>query len=175
MELTLTDLANIAQVVGALAVVISLVYVAVQVRHSASSDRSNAGNAANLAVQSWYQEVGANAQSSGLFIRALTSPESLARDEEYQFLLLLHSLMLSFQNSYFLAKEGALDSELREAMTVAIRSAKDLPGMPRYWRQRRNYFLRGFAEYVDEILAAPPVNTMDIYRMPEAPPVSSSR
>lgn len=172
MELALTDLANIAQVIGALAVVISLAYVAVQVRHSASANRSNAGNAANLAVQSWYQEIGTNAQSSGLFIRALTSQESLPRDEEYQFLMMMHSLLLAFQNSYFLAKEGALDSELREAMTVAIRSAKDLPGMPRYWRQRRNYFLSGFAEYVDEILAAPMINTMDIYRAPETPPIN---
>jgi hypothetical protein len=54
-------------------------------------------------------------------------------------------------------------------MTVAIRAAKDLPGMSRYWRQRRNYFLSGFAEYVDKILAAPTINAMDIYRAPEAP------
>ena len=169
MELTLTDLANIAQVIGALAVVISLVYLAIQVRRGATADRSNAGNAANLALQGWYQEVGTNAQSSGLFIRALTSQESLPRDEEYQFLLMMHALLLAFQNSYFLAKEGALDSELREAMTVAIRAAKDLPGMSRYWRQRRNYFLSGFAEYVDKILAAPTINAMDIYRAPDAP------
>ena len=81
-------------------------------------------------------------------------------------MMILHAAFLAFQNSFFLAQEGTLDPELREAMTVAIRAIKDLPGMPRYWRQRRSYFLRGFTEYVDGIVAGPPIDTMDIYRMP---------
>jgi hypothetical protein len=167
MQLTLTDLASIAQIIGALAVIVSLVYVAIQVKSNSIAVRSGSGNAANVAVQGWYLELGANQQASDLYIKAMTSKEPLPKEEEFQFIVLTHALMLAFQNSYFLATERTIDAELREAMTVPIMSVKDLPGLQRYWRQRRNYFLPGFASYVDELLARPPIETLDVYRVQE--------
>ncbi len=168
MQFTLTDLASIAQIVGAVAVIVSLVYVAIQVKSNSIAVRSGSGNAANVAVQSWYLELGANQQASDLYIKAMTSDEPLAKEEEFQFIVLTHALMLAFQNSYFLATERTIDTDLREAMTVPIMAVKDLPGLQRYWRQRRNYFLPGFATYVDGLLARPPIDTLDVYRTPEA-------
>ena len=167
MNLTLTDLASIAQVVGALAVVVSLVYVAIQVKSSSSAVRAASGTSANAAVQSWYLELGSNQQASDLYIRAMTSPDPLGREEEFQFIVMTHALMLAFQNSYFLERERTIDAELREAMTVTFMGVKDLPGFRRYWRQRRGYFLKGFADYADGLVARPSVETLDVYRLPE--------
>lgn len=165
MQFTLTDLSDIAQVIGALAVVISLVYVAIQVRHSASEVRAASGNAANLAMQNWYLEMGSNPQCSSLILKALTSQEPLPRDEEYQFMMMLHAAFLALQNSYFLALEGTIDAELREALTAVIMAVKDLPGFPRFWQQRQPYYLPGFTNYVEGLLARPPKQTLDVYRM----------
>ena len=167
MHLTLTDLASIAQVIGALAVVVSLVYVAIQVKSSSSAVRAASGTSANAAVQSWYLELGSNQQASDLYIRAMTSPDPLGREEEFQFIVMTHALMLAFQNSYFLERERTIDAELREAMTVTFMGVKDLPGFRRYWRQRRSYFLKGFADYADGLVARPSVETLDVYRLPE--------
>jgi hypothetical protein len=165
MQFTLADFSDLAQVVGALAVVISLAYVATEVRHSASAVRAASGNAANLALQNVYLEVGSNLQCSSLMLRGLTSQEPLLRDEEFQFLMMLHGFLMAMQNSYFLALEGTIDPELREALTVSIMSVKDLPGFSRFWRQRRNYYLPGFTSYVEGLLARPPKQTLDVYGM----------
>lgn len=50
--------------------------------------------------------------------------------------MMFHGAFLAFQNSYLIAAEGTIDTELREALTGAIVLVKDLPGMRRYWRQR---------------------------------------
>jgi hypothetical protein len=168
MKLKLSDWASIAEVVGALAIVISLVYVGIQVKDSSRAVRSAAANDANVATQSWYLEIGSNQQTSELWLAAMLSEEPLARDEEFQFLMMTHAAFLAFQNSYFLAEEGTIDEELREAITVAVIGVKDLPGMERYWRQRRSYLHRGFAEYVDELMTRDPIDTVDIYRMQES-------
>jgi hypothetical protein len=68
------------------------------------------------------------------------------------------------QNSYFLSQEGTLDADYREAITTAIVAIKDLPGMDRYWRQRRGFFITGFAEYVDSLLARDAIETLDMYK-----------
>ena len=75
MKLKLNELANIAEVIGAFAVVVSLIYVGVQVNDSNSAVRSASVNDANVAVQEWYIQIGSDVQTSRLFYRALMSDE----------------------------------------------------------------------------------------------------
>jgi hypothetical protein len=170
MKSRLSEFASIAEIIGAFAVVISLIYVGVQVNDNAGAVRSAAANDANVATQSWYMQIGSDQQTSELFYEALTSEVPLSNQEEYQFLMMMHGAMLAFQNSYLLAEEGTIDFELREAATTAISGVKELPGFRRYWRQRKSYLHTGFADYVDQLLKQKTDVTVDIYRIPEAEP-----
>ena len=170
MKWKLSEMASIAEIIGAFAVVISLVYVGVQVNDSAGAVRSASANDANVALQNWYLEIGSDQQTSELFYNALTSEEALSNQEEFQFLMMLHGAFLAFQNSFFLAEEGTIDAELREAITAAILGVKDTPGMKRYWRQRRGYLHSGFVAYVDELLTLDVDIAVDIYRNPGVTP-----
>ena len=94
----------------------------------------------------------------------MRSPEPLAAHDEFQFLMSMHAVFLGFQNSYLLTQEGTLDPEIREALTFAIVAVKDLPGMDRYWRQRRGFLHSGFAEYVDNLRLREAIDTLDVYK-----------
>jgi hypothetical protein len=170
MKLKLSEWASIAEIIGAFAVVISLLYVGVQVNDSASAVRSASANDANVALQNWYLQIGSDQQTSGLFYKALTSEKALSNQEEFQFLMMMHGAFLAFQNSYLLAEEGTIDAELREAITAAILGVKSLPGMSRYWRQRRNYLHSGFVDYVDQLVKQEAEVSVDIYRAEETQP-----
>ena len=152
------------ELIGAFAVVVSLIYVGVQVRHSAGAVRSAAANDASVTMQNWYLEMGSNRQASDIWFNAMTSPDPLSTHDEFQFMMSMHAVLLGMQNSYFLSQEGTLDAEFREAITTAIVAVKDLPGMDRYWRQRRGFFHTGFAEYVDGLLAQAAIETLDMYK-----------
>ena len=143
MRIKLSEWASIAEIIGAFAVVISLIYVGIQVNDSAGAVRSASANDANGALQSWYLQIGSDQQSSELFYRALISEEALSNQEEFQFLMMLHGAFLAFQNSYLLAEEGTIDAELREAITAAILGIKSLPGMSRYWGKEGAIYIPG--------------------------------
>ena len=81
--------------------------------------------------------------------------------------MITHAAFLALQNSYLRAEEGTIDPELREAITSAILGVKDLPGMIRYWRQRKSYLHADFAVYVDELFTRDTINTVDIYLTPK--------
>jgi len=172
MKLKLAEYANLAEIVGAFAVVISLIYVGAQVNDSASAVRAASANDVNVALQNWYLEIGTNQQTSELFYEALTSEEALSNEEEFQFLMILHGAFLAFQNSYLQAEEGTIDTELREAITAALVGIKQLPGMRRYWRQRKSYLHSGFADYVDQLLEQDVEVSVDIYRSSNVKPKS---
>jgi len=154
------------ELIGAFAVVISLIFVGAQIRHSAGAVRSAAANDASMAMQNWYLNIGSNRQASDMWFNAMTSPEPLSRNDEFQFMMMFHAALLGMQNSYFLSQEGTLDAEFREAITTAIVAVKDLPGMDRFWRQRRGFFHAGFTEYIDGLLARDAIETLDIYKRP---------
>jgi hypothetical protein len=164
MKLKLAQLASIAEIIGAFAVVVSLIYVGVQVNDSASAVRAASANDANSALQTWYMEIGTDQQTSQIFYDALTSKEALPNREEFQFLMMLHGAFLAFQNGYLLAEEGTIDIELRESVTAAITGVKSLPGTKRYWRQRRSYLHPDFVDYVEHLFEQEAEVSVDIYR-----------
>ena len=165
MKIGLSQLASVAEIVGAAAVVISLLYVGAQVRDSARAVRSAAVNDANAAVQAWYFNLSNNRQVSELYLEGLRSKEPLETGDEFQFMLTAHAAFLAFQNSFLLAREGSLDEDVMGSITAALLPVKDLPGIQRYWRQRRGYFFPGFVDYIDSILESDATSdAVDIFR-----------
>jgi hypothetical protein len=82
-------------------------------------------------------------------------------------MMMMHAVIYAMQNSYLLTQEGTLDADYRDAVSSAILAVKDLPGMDRYWRQRRGLLHCGFAEYVDGLLARDAIETLEIYKRPD--------
>jgi len=168
--MTLLEWGALGELIGGIAIIVSLIYVGIQVKDNAGAVRSAAANDANVATQSWYMQIGSDRQTSELIYEALTSEVALSNQEEFQFLMMMHGSILAFQNSYLLAEEGTIDFELRESATTAMSGVKELPGFRRYWRQRKSYLHSGFADYVDQLLKQKTDVTVDMFRLPEAEP-----
>jgi len=154
----------IGEIVGAVAVIMTLVYLAIQIRDSARASRSAAVTDATTAMQAFYQELGSNPKTSQLFLRALTDPDSLSRDDEFQYIMMMHSCFLGFQRSFFLAQEGTLDEGLRDSIGTAVHAVNHLPGIYLYWQQRRAYFQAEFIIWVEGLLQRQPLSDMRAYR-----------
>jgi hypothetical protein len=154
----------VGEIVGAVAVIATLVYLAIQIRDSARASRSAAVTDATTAMQAFYQELGSNPQSSQLFLNGLTKPDSLSREDEFQYLMLMHSCFLGFQRSFFLAQEGTLDVELRDSIGTAVNAANHLPGMRLYWKQRRAFFQPEFVTWVESLLRRQSLSDMRAYK-----------
>ena len=81
--------------------------------------------------------------------------------------MMFHGAFLAFQNNYLLAEEGTIEPELRESLTMAISGVRQLPGMKRYWRQRKSYLHSGFADWAEQIINRDSEVSVDVYRLPE--------
>ena len=162
--MSLELLGVIAEIIGAVAIIVTLVYLSIQVKDSARASRSAAVTDATTAMQAFYQELGSNPTTSKLFLDGLTKPESMSKEAQFQYLMMMHSCFLGFQRSFFLAREGTLDVSLRDSIGTAMHAVNQLPGMHLYWRQRKRYFQPEFVEWVESLLAREPIEDMDAYR-----------
>ena len=170
MKLKLSELASLAEVVGAIAVVISLVYVGAQVRDTTRAVRSAAINDANIALQSWYEMMGSDPEGIAVFLEEALSTEPLSREGDFRYMMQSMALFYAIQNVYLLAKEGSLDEGTAAALTAGIQATRNTPGFDRFWSQRRWYFEPEFVEFVDRIRALPesPLDNLPSYQ-PRAP------
>jgi hypothetical protein len=76
----LGDLANFAQIIGALAVVVSLFYLAHQIRQNTNAIRSAAAQSVHEHFASWYRVFANDAELSQLCVNPRSSPAVLAID-----------------------------------------------------------------------------------------------
>jgi len=164
MKLKLSECAQIAEIVSAFAIVLSLIFVGFQMKDNAKATRSATANATVAAISAWYAGIGQNEQLSALHLKGVESPDSLTHEQWFRFVFNMHAVMLNFQNSYYLGNEGTLDYEIRDSLTAVLLAAKGLPGFQRYWEQRRSIFLPEFQGYVDSLLASDAVVSEGLFR-----------
>ena len=169
MKLKLHDLASIAEVIGAIAIVVSLIYVGVQVNDSTRAVRSATAIETSAAISSWYAEVGSNSEATRILLNVMNDPESVPREEALQFVYMIHGLMTQYQTAYYLSEEQTLDVQLRESLVNTITGVREQPGFLMYWRQRRDLFDPGFRAFMDDLVTNGNTNTnlAEIYLPPK--------
>jgi hypothetical protein len=154
------EIGTLSEIIGSIAVVVSLIYLAIQIRDSAKASRSAAVTDATGGIQLWYQELGSNPATAELFLNGMADPDALSKRDQFQFVMLVHSIFLGFQRSYFLGKAGTLDIGLRDSIGTAVHAVNNQPGIHFYWRERKIFFQPEFAEWVEQLLSRQPVSQM---------------
>jgi len=159
--MTLSDLANIAEIVGSIAVVISLGYLAIQVRQNTKSVR-NSTLQSNTAL---WSSLLTNLAEPGIveaYAAGISGTPDTRPLQYTQFFLICRGLFVAFENQYYQFREGALDQETYEGYERAIsQQLLAFPGFRLWWRQSRNVFSPKFVAHVDEMIRAVPVATPD--------------
>ncbi|MFH4969387.1 hypothetical protein V8G61_14370 [Gaetbulibacter sp. M240] len=152
MEKRIQKISLITDIVGAVAIVISLIFVGVQFTENTKATQSATAASTVATISSWYTEMGNNQQSSSLFWNFMANPDGLNSEERFQVIISLHGLFLTFQNSFYLSEQGTLDSRIQESITKAAIGVKDQPGFRLFWKLRRELFFPEFQKHIDDIV-----------------------
>lgn len=155
--------ALMSEIIGAVAIVVSLVFVGVQLQSNTSATRSATASAASSATSGWYIAMGTSAQASALFFNFMNDPDSLTPEERIQAVFAVHGILVAFQTSFILANEGTLDSQIKDTILEAIVVVKDKPSFQYYWEQRQAFFYDEFREYVEQLMKVDRTTSNDIF------------
>jgi hypothetical protein len=139
------------EVIGASAVIISLILVVLELNESTKATRAATSSGASHAMMQWYYEIGVNAEATDVFLKFTQDPDKLTQSQRVQGVFMLHGAMIIFQNSYYLAKDGMLDVSTHQTILEAIVPIKDAPGFLLYWGQRKAFFNPEFQNYIEEL------------------------
>ena len=148
--MNLESLGNIGEFVGGLAVIATLLYLAVQVRQNTQLLRANALAASSAANVSFNHMLGSDPDVARVFQLGLENFTSLPEEEQRQFLSLLRGLFTAHEHVYQQYEHGLVDEEVwRQNRRMAL-GALALPHVRVWWEHRKDVFLTSFAKAIDE-------------------------
>jgi hypothetical protein len=149
----------IAELLGAVGVIASLIYLAKQIRHSGEQMQENTRAARSTAYQQFEHSVNERAMSQvtvpGLnrIVHLGTSdPERLNEEESRQFLIWLYTQMRGFDNGYYQYKLGMFDEDRWQMSIAELKYFIQLPGVVATWDTMQATLSRNFVALVEEIL-----------------------
>ena len=139
----------IGQVLGALAVVVSLIYLAAQVRQNTRVVRAATFQSVVETSLTFSTAIGAEGERAYTFNRGIAGAEDLTAAEEAQFIYLFHAWIRIVENGHYQFQSGMLEPQLWHGWVETARSLLGAPGGRRMWLTVRPRVRAAFAEFVD--------------------------
>ena len=148
----------IGQIVGAVGVIISVIYLALQVRSNARQTRLASMRSMSGAFNEWLYGLAGNPQIGDLYYRGMRDFQGIEGADLPRFSALMDSLFRIYEDMYYQKLEGHLDPRVWRGFEAIMRDIIAYSGAQAWWRSRSHWFSREFAEYIDELArtAKPP-------------------
>ncbi len=142
--------AAIAQIVGTIAVVLSLLYLAREVNHAAKVAKAESNrDAANS--YSYFQDL-LSEENRQIHTRGLAFFDSLSRDEQFHFHCTIHPLIHQAQSIFKDYEAGLIEKELQDAWEHDMAALLSTPGGAVWWSEARHLFAKSYVESLDRYM-----------------------
>jgi len=149
---TLQDLANIAQLVGVLAVMVSLFYVGSQIRQNTSAVRSSTAQAVHDNYASWYMALSHDAELTRILLAGLRDYTSLPEIDRARVLASFMAFLSYTQNAFYQWRDGSLSPQLWVGWEALVMNVVGSPGGRQFSKERRYVFGDEFQDHVVNVI-----------------------
>lgn len=154
LRLQLSDWANIAEVVTAIAVVGSLVYVGIEVHRNTATQVQISTQALVSEASSAYELIASDPDLACIYLQGIAGFESLNSHEKLRLsAFMMHSLR-SLEDLYIQWLEGLVDQRIWSGFDAQITEVSQAPGLVQWWKLRRHFFSDVFQDYFGKKMAA---------------------
>ncbi len=154
--MTLSDLASIGSLVSGVAVLVSLVYLSLQVRQTEKNQRAlmNQGVITRAVdALTWM----AQPDISDLIIKVRTGEREYSAQELTKLGLILRAMLLTGQDAYIQRKSGLTDQVTFDATMGGVKFWLALPAARALWKFDRTTYAPEWMSYVDRLIAETPL------------------
>ncbi len=150
--MSLSDLAALGSFVSGVAVLVSLIYLALQVRQTKRNQQISIRHSrASRIVE--LQLALADSAVAAAWLHGSWSPQEITPTEVSQFMSLCRALFFHFEDSFYQREEGLLNDDAFETVVAGVRLSARSPGWRAAWKLARPNFGGRFLDFMDGIVA----------------------
>ena len=152
----LSQLADLGELLGGVAVVASLVYLAAQIRQNTRTVRASTLHQNTDLWSSLFISLAAP-DITRAYVAGMAGDRDMKPLQYTQFFFVCRSMFLAFENQYYQMRHGVLDSEAYDGYVRSI-STQILAfrGFRVWWEMNRSVFSPDFVDHIDTMIADVP-------------------
>lgn len=144
-----TALSALSGMLATIAIVLSVVYLAIQVRRNTLATHSHAHHLTTIALAETAQAIASSGELSRIYRLGLLTPDQLDEDEYFRFAAIGTSQFRTFENLYFQYCSGLVNEDFWNGHRENILWFYHCPGMQIWWKEKRLGFSKGFREFLE--------------------------
>jgi hypothetical protein len=134
----------IGEIVGALGVIISLIYVAMQIRHNTRAMRAQSAREAVAAMRDFNKSMVEDPAIARIFRLGAEDLSSLNEDERGRFGHIMFNFYKTAEELHYQYLQGTLDPEIWKSWRTIVALYAMSPGFSEYWSMREPIFTPAF-------------------------------
>jgi hypothetical protein len=151
--MSLGEWASIASVVSAVSLVVSVIYVSIQIRHNTRAVRASAFQQVVDSFAGISLDIAKDPNLVDLYLRASRDFASLGELERAQYSFMLLSFLRRAENVLFQTETQLLQTEHWSGIRDSIKAIVAPPGAQDCWRTIKSRLNPEFRAFVDTLLA----------------------
>ena len=147
--MTLDQLANIGEIIGSIAVIISIIYLAIQIRTNTEAERTSTYQAVVSDFGALNNTMASTPDLSHLFVKAMEDYHQLSPDEKARISQIFFQSFHYFENMFYQHQKGYLDEEVWTGWKRLMLTYYSRPGFQTWWEHRRDVYSESFALFLE--------------------------
>ena len=156
MPMNWDALAAVAESVGAVGVIVTLLYLSLQVRGNTRALRVGTYDSFVAQFRDWNASFRSDPELATQFTQQLEDIESLDEVSRRHAVHVFYDLFKLAENLHYQYRMGMIDHSLWSGWENMFHQYLTAPGGTWYWSRRRTFFAPEFAEWVDSLHAGQP-------------------
>lgn len=148
----LQDLADLGEFVSALVVLISFVYLAVQMRQNTRAIRAENYARALDRISAMQSQMSGDPVFAAFMATGVADPSRLSPVDRIRLTLLGYEMFGAFEFMFLQAQEGTLPAEVWERWSATAAWWLSWPGIRTWWAARPAPFTSAFSAFVDSCI-----------------------
>jgi len=142
----------IGEVVGAAAVVISVAYLAFQIKQQTEQSRLAASRELGEQLGALFHTITADDQFATIYQKAVQDYDRLPNNERLRMSLLFQRIMRLLEQQYLHISKGNINPAHFESVSKAYDEWLTFPGVQSWWEGSRSFFEEEFRERIDNAI-----------------------
>ncbi len=144
----------ISGILAAIAVALTVVYLALQIRKNTLATYSQTHYHTTIALAETASAIASSGELSRVYRVGLSTPDQLDEDSLFRFALIATSQFRTFENLFFQYRSGLVTEDFWIAHRENILWFFHRPGMQVWWKEKRLAYSKAFREFLESSNAA---------------------
>ena len=137
-----------AEVAGILALVVSLVFVGIEIRNNTAATSAQALLELNVAMNDIMLLQADNAELADIVRMGDSDIDSLSPTERYRYMRTIYSVLNNHENAFMFHTKGVLDANTYAIYGKGTCGSLSQPGVQKLWKSGELFFQERFNEYL---------------------------